>query len=133
MTTLKDAKVLVIEDELDLLFLIERVLQREGCAVDTAVDGNVGLALARGLHPDLIVLDWMLPGMDGLEVLARLQADPHTRSIPVILITARGQRTDAFLALTGGAFDCLIKPFPLATLVERAREALAPVRPTSER
>jgi DNA-binding response OmpR family regulator len=79
--------VLIIEDEIDLLFLMERTLLGDGFAVETAVDGNVGLAIARGCRPDLIVLDWMLPGMDGLEVLERLRGEPSTREIPVILVT----------------------------------------------
>ena len=124
---------LVIEDETDLLFLMERALLREGLAVETAVDGNVGHAIARGQRPDLIVLDWMLPGMDGLEVLERLRGEPGTREIPVIMITARAQKADTMRALCVGATDCLIKPFPLATLVERVRSALAPVRPVSDR
>jgi two-component system phosphate regulon response regulator PhoB len=125
--------VLIIEDEIDLLFLMERTLLGDGFAVETAVDGNIGLAIARGCRPDLIVLDWMLPGMDGLEVLERLRGEPSTREIPVILVTARAQETDTLRAISTGATDCLIKPFPLATLCERVRVALAPARPSSAR
>lgn len=126
-------RILVVEDEVDLLFLVERSLHREGYEVETAVDGNVGHAIARGQKPDLIILDWMLPGMDGLEVLGRLQAEPATRQIPVIMVTARAQRADTMRAISTGAADCLIKPFSLPVLMERVRAALSPARPVSDR
>lgn len=126
-------RVLLVEDEMDLVFLLERALTQAGFAVESCVEGNVALARAWARPPDLCVLDWMLPGIDGTEICARLKADPRTAHVPVLLITARGREADVFRALVEGADDCLIKPFALAELVERAQRLLAPVRPLSER
>ncbi len=126
-------RVLLVEDELDLVFLLERALRHAGFAVESCVEGNVALARALANPPDLFVLDWMLPGMDGTELCARVKADPRTAHVPVLLITARGREADVFRALVEGADDCLIKPFALAEFVDRARALASPVRPLSQR
>jgi two-component system, OmpR family, phosphate regulon response regulator PhoB len=126
-------RVLLVEDETDLLFLLQQALDEHGFETETCVEGNVALARALARPPELFVLDWMLPGIDGLELCRRLKADPRTAQVPVLLITARGREADMFLALSDGADDCLIKPFALREFVQRARALVLPARPASYR
>ena len=122
-------RVLLVEDETDLLFVLQRALRENGFEAETCVEGNVALARP----PEVFVLDWMLPGIDGLELCQRLKADPRTAHVPVLLITARGQEADVFRAFTDGVDDCLIKPFSIAQFVERVRTLAGPARPVSSR
>jgi two-component system phosphate regulon response regulator PhoB len=126
-------RVLLVEDETDLLFLLQRALDEHGFETETCVEGNVALARALARPPSLFVLDWMLPGIDGLELCRLLKADARTARVPVLLITARGREADVFLALADGADDCLIKPFALVEFVARARALAGPARPVSPR
>ncbi len=93
----------------------------------------MALARARACPPGIFVLDWMLPGIDGLELCRRLKADPRTAHVPVLLITARGREADVFRALADGVDDCLIKPFGIAEFVERVRALAGQARPVSAR
>lgn len=111
-------RVLVVEDEGDLLRLIGNTLREEGYAVDTAADGNIGLYKANSWHYDAIVLDLMLPGIDGWELLAQLR---RTHSTPVLILTARDSVTDRVRGLDRGADDYLVKPFELTELLARLR------------
>jgi two-component system OmpR family response regulator len=111
-------RILVIEDEPDLLTGLARSLREEGYAVDTAQDGEDGLYKAESVNYDAVVLDVMLPRLDGWEVLRRLRV---TKKTPVLLLTARDKTTDRVRGLDGGADDYLIKPFDLTELLARLR------------
>jgi two-component system phosphate regulon response regulator PhoB len=116
--------ILVIEDEGDILDLITISLTREGFRVLGSATGEEGLALAREEAPDLIVLDLMLPGMDGLQVCRALRADPRTRTLPVLMLTARGEEADVVAGLEAGADDYVAKPFSPKVLAARVRSVL---------
>jgi two-component system OmpR family response regulator len=111
-------RILVIEDEPDLLASLAQALREEGYAVDTAANGPDGLFNAEGTDYDAIVLDVMLPGMDGWELLGRLR---KTRKTPVLMLTARDQSHDRVRGLDTGADDYVVKPFDLAELLARLR------------
>ena len=115
-------RVLVVEDDVSLNETLRFNLEREGYEVHTAVDGEVGLALARSLEPDLIILDVMLPALSGTEVLRQLRTDDS--SVPVLLLTARTGEIDRVQGLDLGADDYITKPFGLAELLARVRAHL---------
>jgi DNA-binding response OmpR family regulator len=117
-------KILVIEDERDILDLVRHYLEKEGFRTRTAADGGAGLTAARQERPDLIVLDLMLPGMDGLELCKKLRADPATALTPVIMLTAKADETDRIVGLELGADDYLTKPFSPKELVARVKALL---------
>jgi DNA-binding response OmpR family regulator len=114
-------RVLVIEDERIIASSVAARLLAEGFAVDVAYDGPSGVDAARATRPDLVVLDVMLPGFDGLEVCRRLQAE---RPVPVIMLTARDDETDLLVGLAVGADDYLTKPFSLRVLAARVHAVL---------
>jgi two-component system, OmpR family, phosphate regulon response regulator PhoB len=126
-------RVLLVEDETDLLFLLQRTLRQAGFDTETCVEGHIALARAFAAPPEILVLDWMLPGIDGLEICRRIKENPRTAHVPVLLITARGREADVFRALADGADDCMIKPFALADFAERVRALAGPARPVSTR
>ena len=110
-------KILAVDDERHIVRLIQVNLERAGYQVVTAFDGTEGLKKVESEKPDLIVLDVMMPRMDGFEVLKRLQANPETRGIPVIMLTAKAQDTDVFRGWSSGVSAYLTKPFnPLELL-----------------
>lgn len=113
--------VLVIDDEPDLLKLVEYNLGKDGWLVLTARDGEAGLATARQQAPQVVLLDVMMPGLDGWEVLKRLRADAKTASIPVLMLTAKGQEADRVLGLELGADDYIVKPFSVRELAARIK------------
>jgi DNA-binding response OmpR family regulator len=115
-------RILVIDDDPAVTSLLKRGLAYEGFAVDTAASGTAGLTLARERAPDLVILDIMMPGMDGLEVLRRLRAG-DTR-LPVLLLTARDASSDQVQGLASGADDYVVKPFTFDVLVARVRALL---------
>lgn len=115
------AKILMIDDEQSILDLVTAYLKQEGYEVYTAVDGPGGLKAARTFKPDLVVLDIMLPGMDGLDVLAHLRRESN---VYVIMLTARSEETDKVVGLSVGADDYLTKPFSPRELVARVKAAL---------
>jgi two-component system alkaline phosphatase synthesis response regulator PhoP len=119
-----DRKVLIIEDEPDFVELVRYNLEAEGFTVIDARNGEAGLALARQQMPDLIVLDLLLPGFDGLEVCRRLRADPATKQIRVIMLTAKASETDRIVGLEIGADDYVTKPFSPRELVARVKAHL---------
>lgn len=114
-------KILVVDDEPSILNLITAYLKPEGYDVYTAADGNAALKAARAFKPDLIVLDLMLPGMDGLEMLSRLRRESE---VYVILLTAKTEETDKIVGLSVGADDYVTKPFSPRELVARIKAAL---------
>lgn len=117
-------RILIIEDEEDILALVQYNLLREGYRVSCAVSGEDGLQLARTEIPDLILLDLMLPGMDGLDVCRALKKAPATARIPVIMLTAKGEETDVVAGLELGADDYIPKPFSPRVLIARLRTVL---------
>lgn len=116
--------VLIVEDEPDLREILRYNLEREGFKVIESEDGEAGLALLRKHLPNIVLLDIMLPGMDGVEICRSIKYDPQTRSIPVIMVTARGDESDIVLGLGVGADDYLIKPFSPRELVARIKAVL---------
>jgi DNA-binding response OmpR family regulator len=108
--------ILVVEDEADIANAVAARLRSEGVRVEIAADGPSGVARCAELHPDLVVLDLMLPGFDGLEVCRRIQRD---RQVPVLMLTARDDETDVIVGLAVGADDYLTKPFSMRELVAR--------------
>jgi two-component system, OmpR family, alkaline phosphatase synthesis response regulator PhoP len=118
------ASILVIEDDPDIRELISYNLGKDGYTVAQAATGEEGLRLASESAPDIIVLDVMLPGMDGLEILRRLKKNPDLLHVPVILSTARGEDADIVSGLELGADDYVTKPFSPKVLVARVRTAL---------
>ena len=123
------ADILVVEDEPDIRALIVHHLSRDGFRCQTAAGGTEALARIRTALPDLVVLDLMLPGMDGLEVCRRLRADPATSRLPVIMLTAKADEVDRVVGLELGADDYLAKPFSPKELVARVRAVLRRARP----
>ena len=126
-------RILVVDDERDLTEMIAFNLTRNGYDVLTSDSGPDALEVARREMPDLIVLDLMLPGLDGMEVTRRLKADAKTARLPIIMLTAKGEETDVVVGLTLGADDYVTKPFSmkillarLATVLRRAEAAAAP-------
>ena len=117
-------RILVIEDEPDIRELIELHLKREGYTVHGAPTGEEGLRLCHTLLPALVLLDLMLPGVDGLEVCKRLKGDGRTRHIPVVMLTARTEESDVVSGLEVGADDYITKPFSPRILVARVRARL---------
>ena len=114
-------RILIIEDDEGILRVLRRGLGYEGYIIDTALDGENGLHLARERRPDLVILDWMLPGMDGLEVCQRLRA---LGSMPILMLTARDTVQDRVQGLDVGADDYMTKPFELDELNARIRALL---------
>ena len=117
-------KIVVIEDEADILEVIQYNLRREGFQVLASRDGDAGLAQVREQAPDLVLLDLMLPGLDGIELCRRLKQDPVTRAIPIIMVTAKGEESDVVLGLGVGADDYIPKPFSPKELVARVKAVL---------
>ncbi|MBN1918763.1 MAG: response regulator [Verrucomicrobia bacterium] len=118
------AKIAIIEDEEDILEVMQYNLAREGYRVSAARDGRKGLNLVRDEAPDLVLLDLMLPGLDGIELCRQLKADQVTRAIPIIMVTAKGEESDIVLGLGVGADDYVTKPFSPKELVARVRAVL---------
>jgi DNA-binding response OmpR family regulator len=116
--------ILVVEDDVDILRLITYNLETSGFEVATAQDGYEGLALARRRVPDLIILDLMLPGLDGFEVCKELKRNEATRRIPLLMLTARGEEVDRIVGLELGADDYVVKPFSPRELILRVRAIL---------
>ena len=117
-------KILVVDDEEDILELLRFNLSRDGYRVVCASSGEQGLKLARSEMPDLIVLDLMLPGVDGLEVTRHLKDDPKTKAIPVTMLTAKGEESDIVTGLELGADDYITKPFSPRVLLARVKAVL---------
>jgi len=121
-----DPRVLVVDDDPALAEVVARYLRRDGYEVDYAADGATGLERALATLPDLVVLDLMMPGMDGFEVCRRLR---RTTAIPVVMLTARGEETDRITGLDLGADDYVTKPFSPGELAARVRAVLRRLRP----
>lgn len=117
-------KVLVIDDELNIIEFIKLGLGYEGFQVESAMDGPQGLAAAQRIAPDIVILDLMMPGMDGLEVCRRLRTNPTTQDVPVLMLTAKDEVNDRVTGLNSGADDYLVKPFDFVELLARIKAIL---------
>ena len=128
MNRLTSKNILIIEDEKDIAELLRVSLSKEGYRVSTAVSGENGIELARSQNPDLILLDLMLPGADGLEVCRILKSEEKTVNIPIIMLTAKSEDIDIVTGLVVGADDYVTKPFSPKVLVARVRNVLRRLR-----
>ena len=116
--------VLVVEDERSIRDMLAFNLSRAGFAVERAADGREARAAIADHYPDIVLMDWMLPDVSGLELTRQLKRDPNTREIPVIMVTARAEEDDRVSGLDGGADDYIVKPFSSRELLARIRAAL---------
>ena len=121
--------VLVVEDEDALATLLHYNLDKEGYVVGVAGDGEEALTMASERAPDLVILDWMLPKVSGIEVCRRLRGRSETRNVPIIMLTARGEESDRIRGLDTGADDYVVKPFSMVELTARVRAVLRRIRP----
>lgn len=121
--------VLVVEDEDALATLLHYNLDKEGYQVGVAGDGEEALTMASERAPDLVILDWMLPKVSGIEVCRRLRGRAETRNVPIIMLTARGEESDRIRGLDTGADDYVVKPFSMVELTARVRAVLRRIRP----
>lgn len=121
--------ILVVEDEDSLATLLQYNLEKEGYEVARASDGEEALLLVQERLPDLIVLDWMLPKVSGIEVCRRIRQRSESRNVPIIMLTARGEETDRIRGLDTGADDYVVKPFAMSELAARIRAVLRRLRP----
>ena len=117
-------KIVIVEDEPDILEVLSYNLKREGFDVSHALDGIKGLALVEKVEPDLVILDLMLPGLDGLEICRRIKSVEKLKHIPVIMVTAKGEESDIVIGLGIGADDYVAKPFSPRELVARVNAAI---------
>ena len=121
--------ILLVEDEDALATLLQYNLEKEGYEVIVAGDGEEALVMIDEKLPDLVVLDWMLPKVSGIEVCRRLRQRPETRNLPIIMLTARGEESDRIRGLDTGADDYVVKPVSMSELAARARAVLRRLRP----
>jgi len=121
--------ILIVEDEAPLVMMLRYNLEREGFAVDEAVNGEEALLRIAERRPDAVLLDWMLPHVSGLEICRQIRRAPSTRSLPVIMLTARGEESDRIRGFETGADDYVTKPFSPRELVARVGAVLRRVRP----
>src|SRR5918994_3729327 len=122
-------RVLIVEDEESLTLLLRYNLEAEGYTVDTAGRGDDAEIRLREQVPDLVVLDWMLPGLSGIELCRRIRVRPETQRVPVIMLTARGEEGDRIRGLETGADDYIVKPFSVPELLARVRALLRRTKP----
>ena len=122
-------RILLVEDDRSLVELLSFHLRRSEFEVETTADGEDALLMAREAPPDLVILDWMIEGISGLEVCRRLRRLPETANVPIIMLTARGEETDRIRGLETGADDYVTKPFSPRELVARVGAVLRRVRP----
>jgi len=118
------ANILIVEDEEALTLLLRYNLEAEGYAVETAGRGDEADLLLKERSPDLVILDWMLPGLSGIELCRRLRARPETKRLPIIMLTARGEESERVRGLATGADDYIVKPFSVPELSARVRALL---------
>ena len=122
-------RILIVEDESDMAFAVRLQLEAAGFSVDVAVDGKEGLEKARRLKPDLIILDNMLPKMDGYRVCRMLKFDERYKHIPIIMLTARAQKNDEAVGFEVGVNAYITKPFDPKALLSKIKNLIAPVSP----
>ncbi|HSQ60245.1 MAG TPA: response regulator [Acidobacteriota bacterium] len=126
-------RILVVDDEIYIVHILDFSLGMEGYEVLTALDGEQALERVRSEKPDLVVLDIMMPKLDGYEVCRAIKSDPATRNTPVILLSAKGRNVDQKMGFDVGADDYITKPFSPRKLVERINSLLGQAQAVSER
>ena len=119
------ALVLIVDDSPTDVHVMQKALEQHGFQTAAAADGSEGLRLAREMRPDLILMDIVLPGVNGFQATRELANDPQTRRIPVIMVTSKDQETDRIWGMRQGAVDYLVKPVSMDKLIEKAQAALA--------
>ena len=124
--------ILVVDDEEALLTLVRYNLEKDGFEVGEAVDGEEAMMMIRERRPDLVLLDWMLPRLSGIEVCHRVRRQADTQNLPIIMLTARGEESDRVRGLDCGADDYIVKPFSPNELLARVRAVLRRLRPAFE-
>jgi two-component system phosphate regulon response regulator PhoB len=132
MTDANKRSVLVIEDDSAIAEVLEYNLAREGYDVERSSDGRDGLRVARSTTPDLVILDLMLPGIDGIEICRELRADKTTRHVPILMLTAKSEETDQIIGFSVGADDYVTKPFSVKVLMQRVRVLMSRRLKTSD-
>jgi two-component system phosphate regulon response regulator PhoB len=121
--------ILIVEDEVAIITMLRYTLERDGYRIVEARDGEEALIVAAEEAPDLILLDWALPNLSGIEVCRRLRARAETRNTPIIMLTARGEESDRIRGLDTGADDYVVKPFSVTEMSARIRAVLRRIRP----
>jgi twitching motility two-component system response regulator PilH len=119
------ALILIVDDSPTEVHVMKQALERHGYQTAVAGDGAEGIRMARQMHPDLIFMDIVMPGVNGYQATRTLSNDPDTRTIPIVMVTSKGQETDRIWGLRQGAVDYMVKPVSMAQLVEKAQAALA--------
>jgi len=122
-------RVLIVEDEKALAEILEYNFKKEGYSVDTASDGEIALDKIIFKAPDLVILDWMLPKLSGIELCRKVRSNKKIKNIPIIMLTARGEEEDRLKGLEMGADDYVTKPFSINELLARAKAVLKRIRP----
>jgi len=125
--------VLIVEDEPALVELLSYNLEKAGFQINVARDGDEALLAVEERKPDIVLLDWMLPYVSGIEICRRIRRNPDTRDLPIILLTARGEEDDRIRGLEAGADDYVVKPFSPSELVARVRAVLRRTRPAFDK
>jgi two-component system phosphate regulon response regulator PhoB len=125
------ARILIVEDEETLTIMLRYNFEKEGFAVETAAHGDEADLRIRENPPDLAVIDWMLPGLSGIELVRRLRTRPETKQLPIIMLTARGEESERLRGLSTGADDYIVKPFSVPELLARVQALLRRARPQS--
>src|ERR1700726_1690336 len=123
--------VMIVEDEAPLVTLLKYNLEKEGFGVCEATDGEEALVQIAERKPDVVLLDWMLPLVSGIEVCRQIRRAPASRSLPIVMLTARGEEGDRVRGLNSGADDYVVKPFSPAELIARLRAVMRRAQPTS--
>ena len=118
------AKVLIVEDEESIVTLLTYNFQAEGYDISTCKSGSEALMVVNEERPDVVILDWMLPGLAGIEICRQIRAKPNTKALPIIMLTARGEEADRIRGLATGADDYVVKPFSVSELVARVKALL---------
>jgi Response regulators consisting of a CheY-like receiver domain and a winged-helix DNA-binding domain len=118
------SKILIVDDEKDIVELLSYNLEKEGFSTIKAYDGEAALGLVRSVKPDLMILDLMLPKMNGLDVCKAIRRNPETANLPIIMLTAKGEEIDKIIGLEIGADDYMTKPFSVKELIARVRSIL---------
>jgi DNA-binding response OmpR family regulator len=120
------AHVLIVEDEPDVLLLLENRIRAAGHVVESATDGETALEMITTSRPEVIVLDWMMPRVSGIDVLERLRVDDPAHEVKVLMLTAKSQQSDIDRAFSAGADDYIVKPFSSRDLIDRVAALIAP-------
>jgi two-component system phosphate regulon response regulator PhoB len=129
LSPLLKTKVLLVEDEAAIVALLRYNLEKEGFTVFATGDGDEAVGMVKAHRPDVIVLDWMLPGMSGVDICSELRHQEETKAVPIIMLSARGEENDRIRGLDAGADDYVVKPFSPSELIARIRAVLRRLRP----